>query len=123
MNEAILQDLFNKRDRLIPQTGPELVEMNITDNDWEKTSLQWHEYATLDGLPVTVYYRTTPEDQARYKTSEDSDEPEWWEERIEKIELHKDFYGLMVEAEEKEREAEELREELRKIEESYRQNG
>jgi len=46
---------------------------------------EWAEYGTLDGVPVVIYYRTTPEDQDEVEENGG----DWglvdWEERIDRI--------------------------------------
>lgn len=49
---------------------------------------EWAEYGTLDGVPVVVYYRTTPDDQEMVEENGGDWGVVDWEERIDRITLN-----------------------------------
>lgn len=53
------------------------------DEDYEHP--EWSEYAVLDGVPIIVYYRTTPEDQKMVEENGGDFGAIDWEDRIDRI--------------------------------------
>lgn len=66
--------------------GAELTNRLIdTDPNFERP--EWMESGTLDGVPVAVYYRTTPEDQAEVVENGGDWGAVDWSSRVDRIEV------------------------------------
>ena len=78
LSKATLADVTVDKD------GAEETGRCLTDNDDDRS--EWREDGTIDGVPVSIYYMTTPED-----VDEAGEDGDWgridWADRIDRIEI------------------------------------
>jgi len=76
-----------KIENVIPDGNGADLTNRLIDTDPNFEYPEWVEYGTIDGIPVAVYYRTTPKDQ-ELVTENGGD---WgaidWDERVDRIEV------------------------------------